>query len=58
MVVVEWSAGSPSTTMIRVRIPLMPTVFSVKYVFEKNENKKIERPVWPIFLKKLGCFDQ
>ena len=24
---------------IRVRIPLKPTVYSVKFVFEKNENK-------------------
>ena len=28
------------SSTIRVRIPLTPTVFSVKLVFEKNENKQ------------------
>ena len=40
----------PSTSTIRVRIPLTPTVFSVKFVFEKNENKQKEAGVGP-FLK-------
>ena len=31
VVVVKWSECSPSTVTIRVRIPLMPTVFSVKF---------------------------
>ena len=39
MVVVKWSACSPSTTTIRVRIPHEAYSFSVKIVFEKNENK-------------------
>ena len=44
MGVVMWSAYFPSTPTIRVRIPLKPTVFSVKCVFETNENKQ-KRPV-------------
>ena len=51
VVVVEWSVCSPSTLTIRGRIPLNPTVFSVKFVFEKNENKWNEAGGWP-FLKK------
>ena len=43
VVVVKWSACSPSTPTIRVWIPLMPTVFSVKFEFEGNENKQ-KRP--------------
>ena len=42
VVVVRWSACLPSTPMIQVRIPLKPTVFSVKFAFEKNENKQKE----------------
>ena len=48
MVVVKWSACSPSTPTILVRIPLKPTVFSVPFVLEKNENKEKEA-----HLKKL-----
>ena len=44
---VKWSACLPSTPTIRVRIPLKPTVFSVKFVFEKNENKQKEAGVGP-----------
>ena len=51
MGVVMWSAYFPSTPTIRVRIPLKPTVFSVKCVFETNENKQ-KRPVLAHFLKK------
>ena len=52
VVVVKWLACSPSTLTIRVRILLMPTVFSVKLVFEKTKiNKK--RPGWPTFLKRV-----
>ena len=40
MIVVKWSACLPSTLTIRVRIPLKPTIFPAKYVFEKNENKQ------------------
>ena len=39
VVVVKWLAYSPSTPTIRVRIPLTPTVFTVKFVCEKTENK-------------------
>ena len=42
VVVVKWSVGLPSTPTIRVRIFLMGTVFCVKFVFEKNENKQKE----------------
>ena len=34
------SACSPSTPTFRVRILPKPTVFSVKFVFENNENKQ------------------
>ena len=37
----------------QVRIPLKPTVFSVKFVFEKSENKQKEGGVGS-FLKKDG----
>ena len=37
----------PSTLTIRVRIPLKPTVFSVKFVLEKNENKQKVAGVGP-----------
>ena len=41
VVVVKWSACSPSTLTIQVRDPLMPTIFSVKFVFERTKiNKK------------------
>ena len=49
VVVVKWSACSPYTTTIRVQFPLMSTVFSVKFVFEKNENKEKEGGVGPFF---------
>ena len=38
--VVKWSACSTSTPTIRVRILLTSKVLSVKFVFEKNENKQ------------------
>ena len=40
VVVVKWSACSPSFPTIRVRIPLKPTVFSTKYVFEKMRKNR------------------
>ena len=43
--VVKCTVCSPSTPTIRVRIPLMSTVFFVKFVFEKNENKQKEAGV-------------
>ena len=50
-VVIKWSACSPSDPMIRVRIPLKPTVFSAKLMFEKNKNKQKEAMVGPFFQK-------
>ena len=47
VVVVKWSSCIPSIPMIRVRIPLKPTVFSVKIAFENNENKQEEAGVEP-----------
>ena len=49
VVVVKWSACSPSTPTIRVWIPLKPTILSVKFVFEKNTNKQKEAAVDPFF---------
>ena len=49
VVVVKRSACSPSTLTIRVRILLTSTVFSVKFVFEKDENKQKRGRGWPIF---------
>ena len=51
VVVVKWSACLPSLRMIRVRISLTPTVFSVKNCAWINENKQKEAGVGP-FLKK------
>ena len=52
VVVVKWSACSPSTPTIRVQILLTSTVFSVKFVFEKTENKQKEAEVGPFFKSK------
>ena len=57
VVVVKWSACLPSTLTIWVWIPLMPTVFSVKFVFEKNKSKQKRGWGWLIFkvpLKLIG----
>ena len=51
VVVVKWSACSPSILTIRVRIPLKCSVFFYK-LFEKNENKQKRGRGWPIFLKR------
>ena len=60
--VIKWSACTPSTPTIRVRILLSSTVFSVKFVFEKerkstNENTGMAKHLfsikiicWPSFL--------
>ena len=41
VVVVKWSACSPSLPTIRVRIPLKPTIFSVKLCLKRTKiNKK------------------
>ena len=42
---VKWSEFSPYTPTIRVRIPLKPTVLSIKFVLETNENKQKEAGV-------------
>ena len=46
--VVKWSACSPYTLTNRVQITLASMVFSVKFVFEKSENKKKRGLGWPI----------
>ena len=51
VVVVKWSACSPSTPTIRVQIPLKLRVFSVEFVFDRNENKQKEARVGPFFKK-------
>ena len=53
VVVVKWSACSPSTLPIQVRILQTTTVCSVKFVFEKNENKQKKRPELAHFLKNI-----
>ena len=40
MAVVKWSGRLLSTPTIQVQIPLKPTVYSVKFVFEKIDNKQ------------------
>ena len=42
VVVVKWSACSPSTPTIRVQIPLKISVLSVKFIFEKTKNTQKE----------------
>ena len=39
VVVVKWSAYMPSIPTIRIRILLMPTVFFIKFVFEKERKE-------------------
>ena len=51
MVVVKWSTCLPSTMTNWVRIPIKPTVFSVKFVFEKNKNKLKEARLVNFFKK-------
>ena len=53
---VKWSADLSSTPTIRVRIPLTPSSFSVKFVFEKNENKQKEAGVGPFLKREDGFF--
>ena len=45
MAVVKWSGRLLSTPTIQVQIPLKPTVYSVKFVFEWNKNKQNEAGV-------------
>ena len=54
VVVVKWSACSPYTLTIRVRIPLKHTVFPLKFVLEKYENKQKESSVGPFFEKRYA----
>ena len=49
--VVKWSACLPSTPMIQVQILLKPTVFSVKFMFEKKEYKQKRGHVGPFYKK-------
>ena len=65
VVVVKWSLGSPNTPKIQIRIPLQPTAFSVKFVFEKNDNKQRESGVGPfknknysfaVLVPVCGCY--
>ena len=51
-VVDKWSACSTSILNDPSSNPLKPTVFSVKFVLEKTENKQKEAVVCPFFLKK------
>ena len=47
VVVVKWSVCEPSTAIIRDWIPLKPTVFTIKFAFEKIENKQRRGGDWP-----------
>ena len=49
----KWSACSPSTPTIQVRIPSEAYSFSVKFLFEKTENEQKEARIGP--LKKILC---
>ena len=49
MVVVKWSAYSPSSPTIL----LSPIVFSVKFVFEMNQNKQKELGVGLFFKNRM-----
>ena len=55
MLVVKWSAYSLAAPTIRVRIVLTSTVFFVKFVFEKNENKQ-KGPGLAHFFKKSRTY--
>ena len=48
VVVVKWSACSPSTPKIRVCIPLKPTVFSVILCLKRTKINKKEAGVGPL----------
>ena len=54
VVVVKWSACSPSYPTIWVQIPLKHTVFPLKFVLEKYENKQKESSVGPFFEKRYA----
>ena len=45
-IIVDFGPWWWSTLTIRIRILLTPTVFSIKFVFENNENKQRNRPGW------------
>ena len=51
--VVKWSDYSPSTPMIWVRIPLEPSVFSVKLCLKRTKINKKEVAVRPLFKNTL-----
>ena len=54
MVVIRWPASLPSIPMIRVQIPLKPTVYFSKILFEMNENRQKDAGIGP--LKKLNSY--
>ena len=54
VVVVKWSACSPSTRSIQVQIPLTLKAFFLKFVIEKNENKQKRGRGWSIFKHQSG----
>ena len=52
--VVKWSSCLPSSPTIRIQIPQEPRYCSsVKFVFEKNENKRKEAEVWPLLKRRM-----
>ena len=57
VVVVKWSACSPSTPTIRVQIPLKHTVFSAQFVVKRTKINKKEAGVGP-FLEKIFLMGQ
>ena len=57
VVVVKWSACSPSTLTIRVQIPLKHTVFSAQFVVKRTKINKKEAGVGP-FLEKIFLMGQ
>ena len=53
VVVVKWSACSPSTPTIRVRIPLKPKVFSIILCLKRTKINKKRPGLAHFFLKKV-----
>ena len=51
----KWSTCSPYPPTIRVRIPLKTSVYSVKFVLEKNENKQKEVMFGPFEKHYTAC---
>ena len=51
MVVVKWLAWLPSTLRIQVRFPMKQRAFSVKFVFENNDDEVLG-------FKKVAFFEK